>query len=206
MKPLTYILLSLAGCLCTLGDLGAQVVTFTSRTTFDAATTSQDIMTFDGSGYTFSGTPVIFPGNGPFPDGSGTFRFTSGANTATLWNGPATLINNTGSGIGIRYTGPGGSGVEIVDSGNIGTAGNAVLTNQGTLSPTDGITLTLRFRFAHGHKLRASDQLLDIGGRHTDGRDSDDGHRIYFRRIHFDFAHQHNPHHRHRDRGQSDPG
>ena len=62
---------------------------------------------------------------------------------ATTWNGAATLFDNTGSGIGITYTGPSGSGVEIVDSGNIGTGGNAVLIAQGSTDALNGITLTL---------------------------------------------------------------
>lgn len=126
-----------------LASVGAQVVPFTSRTTFNAATSGQDIITFDGTGYTYTGTPVLFPGNGPFADGMGTYRFTNGSNTSTIWNGSARLFNNDGSGIGLTYVGPSNSGVEIVDSGNIGTAGNAVLTNQGTVTATDGITITL---------------------------------------------------------------
>jgi hypothetical protein len=126
-----------------LASAGAQVVPFTSRTTFNAATSGQDIITFDGTGYTYSGTPVLSPGLGPFPDGTGKYSFTNGSNTSTIWNGAATLFNNDGSGIGLTYVGPSNSGVEIVDSGNIGTAGNAVLTNQGTVTPTDGITITL---------------------------------------------------------------
>ena len=123
--------------------LRAQVVPFTSRTTFNAATTGQDIITFDGTGYSYTGTPVMFLGNGPFADGMGTYRFTNGSNTATLWNGSARLFNNDGSGIGLTYVGPSSSGVEIIDSGSIGTPGNAVLINQGTVTPTDGITITL---------------------------------------------------------------
>src|SRR5262249_44670631 len=124
-------------------SLSAQVVPFTSRTTFNAATSGQDIITFDGSGYTYTGTPVIFLGNGPFADGSGKYKFTNGSNTGTIWNGSARLFNNDGSGIGLTYVGPAGSGVEILDSGNIGTPGNAVLIPQGNVTPTDGITITL---------------------------------------------------------------
>src|SRR5437764_14759826 len=85
-------------------DLSAQVVPFTSRTTFNAATTGQDIITFDGNGYTYTGTPVLFLGNGPFADGTGKYRFTNGSNTGTIWNGAATLFNNDGSNIGLTYT------------------------------------------------------------------------------------------------------
>ncbi len=126
-----------------VASVRAQVVPFTSRTTFNAATTSQNIITFDGTGYSYTGTPVLFPGNGPFSDGMGTYRLTNGSNTGTIWNGSTRIFNNDGSGIGLTYLGPSNSGVEIVDSGNIGTPGNAVLINQGTVTPTDGITITL---------------------------------------------------------------
>jgi hypothetical protein len=68
MKTLLY--LFLGGGLCVASVTNAQVVTVTSRAAFNAVTTSQDIMAFDGAGYTFNGTPVL-NGQGPYPDGSG---------------------------------------------------------------------------------------------------------------------------------------
>lgn len=115
--------------------------TFNNRTLFNAATTNQSTITYDGGGYTYSGTPNSTANQGPYDDGSsmGTVRFTnptSPAASGSLFVGPLTLG-------GITYTPGTGRNIEIIDGSNAGSPNNTLLTPYGASGTGTAFTLTL---------------------------------------------------------------